>query len=146
MATTSPDDQFPKRPMPLPDTLSQGFWDGARAHELHIQRCTDCRRWTHLPAIRCGACGSLELGHERVSGKATLHSWTVLREAPAPGFRDRLPLILGVVELAEQPNLLMSSNIVGIAPEALRIGLPLDVAFDDADDGTTLVMFQPGER
>jgi uncharacterized OB-fold protein len=133
------------RPLPWPDAISQGPWAGARAHELHIQRCAECRRWIHLPAIRCATCGSLDLGYERASGRATLHSWTMLHEPPAPGFRSMLPLILGVVELDEQPMLLMSANIVGADPAALRLGMKLEAMFDEADADTILIQFQPAE-
>ncbi len=81
-----------------------------------------------------------------VSGRATLHSWTVLHDPPSPGFRDRLPVILAVVELEEQERLLMSSNLIGIAPEDLRIGLPLEALFEDVTDDCTLVQFGPTER
>jgi len=81
-----------------------------------------------------------------VSGDAALHSWTVLYDPPSPGFRDRLPVILAVVELKEQARLLMSSNLTGIEPDDLRIGLPLQARFEDVTDDCTLVQFGPPER
>ncbi|WP_176595591.1 MULTISPECIES: Zn-ribbon domain-containing OB-fold protein [Sphingobium] len=135
-----------QRPIPLPDPLSDPFWAAARRHELHMQRCDACGRLAYPPEIACRACGGSGLGFVAVSGQATLHSWTVLHDPPSPGFRDRLPVILAVVELEEQARLLMSSNLVGIAPGDLRIGLPLQARFEDVTDDCTLVQFGPAER
>lgn len=131
------------RPLPLPDDASDPFWAAARAGRLAIQRCAKCRRWNHAPSLACPSCGSFDLGCEDVSGQATLFSWSIIREAPAPGFRDRLPLIVGIVELAEQPHLLMVANILGLAEADLRLGLPLQVEFEPVDDECTLPQFRP---
>lgn len=134
---------LPQRPLPLPDEASEGFWKAAKQGRLEIQRCGQCRRWNHAPTLACPACGSFELAYEQVSGKASLHSWTVLREPPAPGFRDRVPLIVGLVELAEQEHLLMGTNILEARPEELRLGLPLEVVFESVTQDCTLPQFRP---
>lgn len=135
-----------QRPLPLSDPLSQPFWDAARRHELHMQGCDDCGRLAYPPQIACRHCGSTQSHFVPLSGRATLHSWTVLHDAPSPGFRDRLPVILAVVELEEQAHLLMSANLLDIAPDALRIGLPLQARFEDVTHDCTLVQFGPAER
>jgi len=131
------------RPLPLPDEASEGFWAAAREGRLAIQRCGKCRRWNHAPSLACPSCGSLELAYENVSGEGTLFSWTVIREAPAPGFRDRMPLIVGLVELAEQPHLLLVSNILGLTEGDLKLGLPLRVEFEDVNGECALPQFRP---
>lgn len=78
-----------------------------------------------------------------MSGKGTLFSWTIIQEAPAPGFRDRLPLIVGIVELAEQPHLLLAANLLEIAPEDLRLGMALEVVFEAVTEDATLPQFRP---
>ena len=72
-----------------------------------------------------------------------LHAWTVLTDAPAPGFRERLPLIVGIVELAEQEGLLMTANILDAEPGALRLDMPLEVSFERVTDQCTLPQFRP---
>ena len=131
------------RPLPLADDASEGFWAAARAHRLAIQRCTHCRRWNHAPSLACPGCGSFELAYEDVSGRGTLFSWTAIREAPAPGFRDRLPVIVGMIELAEQPHLLMCANVLGIEERDLKLGLPLMVEFETVNEECTLPQFRP---
>mgnify|MGYP003563397139 CR=1 FL=1 len=131
------------RPLPLADEASAGFWDAAKAQRLDIQRCTRCRRWNHAPSLACPSCGSFDLTYETVSGKGTLFSWTVLQEAPAPGFRDMLPLIVGVVELAEQEHLVLAANILETSVAELRLGMALEVVFEKVSDDCTLPQFRP---
>ena len=134
------------RPLPLPDELTAHFWEAAREHRLEIQRCANCRRWNHLPTLLCPSCGSLDLGFEPVSGRASVYSWTVIHDPPAPGFADMLPLIVGLVELEEQEQLLLASNIIGVSCGSLRLGLPLEVTFEDFAGEVTLPQFKPATR
>jgi len=133
------------RPLPLPDDASAPFWQAASEGRLAIQRCNACRRWNHAPSMLCPSCGSGDLGFEDVSGKGSLFSWTVIKEAPAPGFRDRVPLIVGIVELAEQPHLLLAANILGVDEAGLRLGMPLAVEFEAVSDECTLPQFRAVE-
>jgi len=132
-----------ERPLPLPDELTAPFWQATNEHRLAIQRCCKCRRWNHAPTLMCPSCGSAELEFEPVSGRATLYSWTVIHDPPAPGFVTMLPLIVGLVELEEQEKLVLACNLVGTDPELLRIGLPLEVAFADVASDITLPEFRP---
>ena len=136
-------DDMTMRPLPLADEASTGFWEAAKADRLDIQRCTRCHRWNHAPSLACPGCGSFELAYETVSGKGTLFSWTVLQEAPAPGFRHMLPLIVGVVELAEQPHLVLAANILETRVDELKLGMPLEVVFEKVTDEVTLPQFRP---
>lgn len=130
------------RPMPLPDAVSAPFWAAAREGRLEIQRCRACSRWNHAPALLCPACGSHDLGFEPVSGRGQLFSWTIVNEAPAPGFRDRLPLMVGIVELAEQEHLLLAANIFGAAAADLRLGQQVEVWFEPLSKDCTLPQFR----
>lgn len=130
------------RPLPLPDDSSAPFWEAAREGRLVIQRCTSCRRWNHAPGLLCPACGSRDLAFEQVSGKATLFSWTVIKEAPAPGFKGRVPLIVGLAELAEQPHLLLAANILGVEETGLKLGMPLEVEFEAVNAECTIPQFR----
>ena len=140
-----PDHATPQRPMPLPDALSAPFWDAAARDQLQMQSCESCGRMAYPPEISCRACGGDRLSFRPLSGRATLHSWTVLHDPPSPGFRDRLPVILAVVELVEQERLLMSSNLVETDPATLRVGLPLVARFEHVPQGCTLVQFAAAE-
>lgn len=132
-----------ERPVPLPDDVTKEFWESARGHRLSIQRCASCQRFNHAPSRACPSCGSEDLGFTEVSGRGTLYSYTVISDPPGPGFRDLVPFVVAVVELAEQPRLLMVANLVDIDPAAVRIGLDVEVTFEDLGDGCVLPQFKP---
>ncbi|BAV63657.1 Zn-ribbon domain-containing OB-fold protein [Sphingobium cloacae] len=134
-----------ERPLPLPDPLSQPFWDAARAHRLCVQACLQCNHLAYPPEAACRKCGGSDLHFRDVSGRATLHSWTVLHDPPSPGFQDRLPVILAVVELEEQKGLLLSTNLIDAALETLRINLPLEAWFEDVGNDCALIQFRVRE-
>src|SRR5690348_3001400 len=99
-------------PAPVPDVLTEPFWTGARERRLVIQRCRGCGLWVHLPRPVCRRCQSFDLGHESVSGRGTVYSFTETWKAFHPFFVDRLPYLLAVVELVEQPGLRLLTNLV----------------------------------
>ena len=76
-----------------------------------------------------------------VSGRGTVYSFTVTHQNQAPGFRESLPYVLAVVELAEGPR--MMTNVVGCAPDDVRIGMAVEVEFDDVTSEVTLAKFRP---
>ena len=128
---------------PVEDELTAFFWDGCRAGRLMIQRCAQCGYLQHWPRTVCKKCLSFDLGSAEMSGRGTLYTYTVCRQAFHPWFEDRLPYALAVVELTDQPGLKMVSNIVGCEPDDLQVGMELEVVFERVDDRLTLPMFRP---
>jgi uncharacterized OB-fold protein len=129
------------KPLPEPSPITRPFWAAARAHRLELQHCADCSRWVFYPRPLCPHCGGTRLEWRRASGRGTLYSYTVARRAPVPMFESDVPYTIAIVELEEGPHL--TSNVVGIPPEALRVGMPLEAVFDDITDDVTLVRFRP---
>lgn len=60
-----------------------------------------------------------------------------------PGFEDRIPYVVLVVELDEQKSLFTIGNIVDCAAEDVEIGLPLEVTWEDVNDEITLPQWRP---
>lgn len=112
------------RPLPAPDEDTAFFWTAAAQHRLEILRCTDCRTWVHYPRPACRRCGGRTLAPEQVSGRGTIHSFTVTHR-PVSGFPSPFNVIL--VELEEQPGLRMVSNLIDDDP---AIGMPVEVTFE----------------
>jgi hypothetical protein len=130
-------------PVPEPDDVTRFFWDGVTAHELRILRCDRCGKFIHWPRPVCRFCLSTSLTPTRVSGRATLHSWTIPLQPFDAYFLEHLPYVLAVVELEEQPGLMMVTDIVDCDEEHLRAGMPLEVTFRDVAPGYTLPLFAP---
>ncbi|MGM7679410.1 Zn-ribbon domain-containing OB-fold protein [Microbacterium sp. A94] len=126
-------------PVPTPET--QFYWDKVSERELWIQRCLTTGKHFFYPKLYSPFVLGGPTEWVRVSGKATLHSYNIMHR-PSPGFEERLPYAIAVVELAEGPR--MMTNIVGVenTPEALQLDMELEVAFEERD-GVVLPVFRP---
>ncbi len=129
------------KPLPRLDEESKGFWEACQRRELVLQRCGGCGALRHYPRALCPTCLSDAVEWLRCSGRGTVYTFTVTHQNQAPGFRDALPYVLAYVELDEGVRLL--TNIVECAPEAVRIGMPVEVVFSDATPAVTLPLFRP---
>ena len=49
-----------------------------------------------------------------------------------PGFDP--PYVVAIVEIDEQASVRLMTNIVGCAPDDVRIGMPVQVTFEQHDD------------
>jgi uncharacterized OB-fold protein len=128
-----------EKPLPVINEESRPFWEGCKRHELVLQRCQDCRAWEYYPRALCRACHSARLSWEPVSGQGTIYSYTVCHRPAGPAFAGDVPYVVALIELAEGPR--MVSNIVTDDPDAVRIGQPVRVTFDDVTDEITLPKF-----
>lgn len=129
------------KPLPVPSPVTEKFWRAARRHELVLQRCGACERYICYPRALCPHCLSDDLQWTAVSGRGSVYSFTVARRPTASVFADSVPYVIAVVELEEGPR--MTTNIVGCAPEDVRIGMAVEAAFEDVTDEVTLVKFRP---
>ncbi|MCU1480910.1 MAG: DNA-binding protein [Subtercola sp.] len=112
------------------------FWEGTKAHQLLIQRCTSCGRLRHPPGPACPHCHSFEWNTVVSAGTGTLYSFVVQRHPTAPAFDG--PAVIVLVELDEGVRVI--SN-VAIDPDTLVIGERLEVGFVDQDEGFTVTEF-----
>jgi len=128
------------KPLPEPGRDTMPYWDALREERLMIQQCAACGKLRHYPRPVCDACYSLEATWREVSGRGRIHSWTVANHAFHPGFKAELPYVLVTVDLEE--GVRMIAQLRGVAPAAIRIGLPVEVAFERATDELTLPVFR----
>lgn len=115
------------------------FFEAAREGRLEIQRCLDCGTLRHPPGPACPACRSFSWDTVVSSGRATLHSWTVLHHPKDPAFE--YPLAVGLVDLDEGTRLV--ADIAGVDHSQLAVGLPLQVAFSEHAHGEILPQLRP---
>ena len=118
---------------------SQFFWDGVREHRLLIQRCGSCGALRHPPRPMCPHCQSLEWDTIESSGRGTVFSCVIPHHPPLPWFPD--PYVVALIDLEEGTRIV--SNVVGVAPEAVTIGLPVVVRFETFDGDVVLPLFAP---
>jgi uncharacterized OB-fold protein len=124
-------------PTVTPDT--QFFWDAAKERRLVIQRCTECGALRHPPRPMCPRCNSLSWDAVPASGRGTVFSFVMPQHPQYPWFE--YPYVVALVELDEGTRIV--TNLVDVAPEAVTIGMPVAVCFEEFDDGLVLPQFAP---
>jgi uncharacterized protein len=137
--STAGGDQRSKRPRPAV-TQDIAFWfEGARRHQLLIQRCADCGVLRHPPLPACPSCRSFEWDTVEASGRGEIYSFVVVHYPQVPAFE--YPLAIGLVELEEGTRLV--ADLDGIDPSEWRIGMPVVAHFVDYDEELSLPVFRP---
>jgi uncharacterized protein len=90
----------------------------------------------------CPHCRSLEWHEQRLAGNASLYSYAVLHHPRSPLFE--YPVLAALVDLDE--GLRIVTNLVGVEPADVRIGMRLSVAFEPTSGGGTVPVFRPERR
>jgi uncharacterized OB-fold protein len=132
------------RPVPVPDSESQPYWDAAAGHVLTVARCARCDALALPPEMVCPHCGSTDpaFAFTPVSGRGSVRSWTVVRQSFLPGFDEDLPFVLVDVELEEQAELRLIGRLLDGVDAPLHLGDRVDVAFEDLAPGVSLPAFR----
>jgi uncharacterized OB-fold protein len=117
------------------------YWTSGADGTLRLLRCQDCGYFIHPPSPVCPRCLSRRLSPEVVSGRGRLESFTVNYQEWIPGSE---PYIIAWVSVDEQPELRITTNLVGVEPDDVTIGMPVRVVFEHNDD-VFLPLFTPAD-
>ena len=131
-------------PLPTLAGLAGEFYGWCKRHELRFQRCKACGAWRHVPRELCAACGSWDWEWAPSSGRGRVYTWTVTVRAMHPAFQHAVPYAPVVVEMEEGVRIL--SRVTDCPPDALEVGMPVTVAFDDVTPDVTLPTFRRATR
>jgi uncharacterized OB-fold protein len=129
----------PRRPRPVINEDVAFFWEGVRRGELLIQRCTACGRLRHPPRPMCATCQSVQWDTVKATGRGTIKSFVVVHYPEFPGFT--CPYAVATVDLEEGTRLV--AGMVGVEPQAVSIGMQVQVDFVAVDEDLTLPQFRP---
>ncbi len=124
-----------RRPALDPSPLSAPFWAAAARGELAIQACTGCSKMHHPPVPVCPDCHGTAFDFAVVAGTGAIYECSVMRQARVVGFEAMVPYACVVVELDEQPGLLVVGNLLGAPVEAARVGSAVRVHFEPYGQG-----------
>jgi uncharacterized OB-fold protein len=129
----------PPRPRPAV-TQDTAFWfEGAKEHRLLIQRCAQCGLLRHPPRPTCPSCRSYEWDTLEASGRGTVYSFVVNHYPQIPSFDYPLPI--GLIELEEGTRVV--ADLVGVEPADIRVGMAVEVEWQDHDPDLSLPAFRP---
>jgi hypothetical protein len=118
------------------------YWDAIARHELVAQCCHACGELRHPPRPMCPRCRSLEWQEQRLAGTGSLYSYAVLHHPQSPAFE--YPVIAALVDLDEGVRIV--TNLVGIEPADIRIGMPVTVEYEPTKDDGVVPVFRPLPR
>jgi len=77
----------------------------------------------------------------RASGRGKVYTWVLIYQRYHPAFAEDIPYNVTMVELEEGPRLI--TNIVDCRDEDIRLGMEVEVVFEDVTDEVTLPKFKP---
>ena len=112
------------------------FEDFLKQGKFMIQRSKSRGNFVFYPRTVNPGTGEADLEWVEASGEGVVYATTVNRQRPEQGGDYNLALI----DLAEGPR--MMSRVVGIAPDAVKIGMKVKAKIGDVD-GKTAVVFEP---
>ena len=131
------------KPLPTISEANRPFWDGLARHEFVVPRCQNCGDFNWVPYPACRSCLSEDLAWTAVSGQATVFSFSIVHRGPG-AFGAEVPYAVVLAKLVEEPRpMIVIGNTVETANDELRVGLPLDIVYEDLpEEGITLYRFR----
>jgi uncharacterized protein len=126
-------------PLPVMTDLTAEFYGHLAGGTLHLQQCTACGTFRHLPRYLCPSCHGDGWAWQACSGRGEVLSWTTTMRPLHPAFTD-LPMTLVTVTMAEGPRVL--GRLVDVAPEELRAGMPVVIAPKTVAEGLAIPEFR----
>ena len=129
-------------PMPEPTPVSRPFWDALREERVLIQYSPSAQAYVFYPRTLAPGTLADDLEWREISGRGTLHTFTVSGRPTAPPWADAVPQLLAVVEWDEGPR--CSTEMVEVEPGDLRVGMRVEPVFcPDPESGMTLLRYRP---
>ena len=106
------------------------FWTSGESGSLYLLRSRSTGRWMH-PFWNV-ADDDPDLAAEAVCGNGQVFTFTVNQHTYNP--RAPAPYIIAIVQLPEQADLRIATNIVDCALDEIHIGMPVRVRFEQHGD------------
>lgn len=128
------------RTLPKLTDENRFFWTSGSDGKLRFARCQDCKNIIHPPSPICSQCLSKNVQPEEVSGYAKIASYTINYQKWLPNLQT--PYAIGIVEIEEQPNVRLTTNIVNCELDDIHIGMRVKVLFEQCED-VYLPLFEP---
>lgn len=130
-----------QKPLPAIRPETEEFWRAAKRRELRFQQCKACGKKLFFPRLVCSHCLAADLDWVRSAGTGTVYSYTVIFQAAHEGFSAEVPYVYAIIELDEGVRLI--SNVVGIEPDKVEIGMKVKAVFEDATEEIAIPKFEP---
>ena len=133
----------PTRPLPNAKELdTQQFWAATKNKEFKYQQCENCHKVVFYPRRHCTGCTTGKLAWKTASGKASVYTYSVVRQSYHPFFRNMVPYVVAWIDLEEGPRIL--SNVIGVDDPLndVSIGQEVQLEWEEHED-LFIPLFRP---
>ena len=120
------------RPTPEVSPWNKPFWTGGANGELNIPQCGTCGHFLHPSLTVCNHCQGTDLTWVATSGDAVVIGVTVNHQMFMPSFPP--PYVVAVVALDSAPEVRLTTNLVGVELDEVRVGQRVQVRFHQQDE------------
>ena len=122
--------------IPVPNELSQPFWDAVNERRLMLQNCTACDKLQYPPQPACQVCGSADnLQWKEVDGKGHIATFIVIEDGRLNRRMPDQPYNLALVTLDADSAVNFYSNLPGVPPYKAPVGAAVEVMFEEVAPG-----------
>ncbi|MDJ0787038.1 MAG: Zn-ribbon domain-containing OB-fold protein [Myxococcota bacterium] len=128
-------------PPPLANAITLPFWEAAAEHRLVVQRCTACGHMQLPPSPVCSECRSDVPEWHEVSGRGEVFTFTTVHRPIAAS--QELPFLIAVIALEGADGVRLISNLVEVEPDAVEIGMPVELVWEDMSADLAIPRFRP---
>ncbi len=132
------------KPVPTLRGEERIYFDEARRHRLVHQRCQGCGEAVFYLRTVCPFCSCEDLDVVAAEGRGEVYSFTTQHRAGHPSFAADVPYTIVLVDLPEGVRVL--ADLVDCPPEEVRVGMQVEVLFDDVTPELTLPRFRPARQ
>jgi len=123
-----------------PSAETEPFFAGARDGVLRLQHCKACDGLMYPLRQTCQQCGSADLNWQDASGNGTLFSYARLRREYHPRHKDRLPIVICWIDLAE--GVRVPGNLVDSNDQPFKVGAAVRVDFEQDPAGVAFPVYR----
>lgn len=130
-------------PVPAEDPRTAFYWQAVAEGRIELLRCQGCGHFVHYPRPVCNRCRSADLVPTAISGRGTLYSYCEVNQVAHPFYADKVPYLIGVVDIEEEAGVRIPAGLVDCAHDDLRCGIPMEAVFRQVTPTLTLPYFRP---
>lgn len=120
------------RILPRLNAENRFFWTSGADGRLRFLQCEACQCFVHPPRPICPNCHSEAVTPVAVPGTGVVDTFTINHQKWQPMLD--VPYVIARVAIDGAPGVYLTTNIVGCPIDAVDIGDPVKVAFEQHDD------------
>jgi uncharacterized protein len=129
---------IPADKLPVADALSAPYWQACRERKLMLQRCPVTGRFQWYPRAHSVHAPGATPQWVQASGRGTLFTYSVIHRGNGS---IPTPYTCAVVQLEE--GVLFTATLKGVEEDAIRIGMPVEIDFEQAGTDLVIPFFRP---